>query len=214
MSERTVESRARSDHPRIVRIGVFRVPEDRPSVHEELRGLPSWGTSRWIGRRMMDDPDGAEIAVVSCWDSEAEMAKQVSAGQGLFGPELAAAAGLAVVEVYHCRAWGNWPRPDQPVLLRIFRGSLAEGSRSAAEFDTAAMHQYVSNFERNPRCAAIVAGIDAAATVVLVTLWTSWDAIVTATGGDLRQVLPVTLPGWSIGGSAVHYELIVAETGW
>ncbi len=163
---------------------------------------------------MMDDPVGPEIAVVSMWDSQAQMEEQIRAGQGRFGPELAAAMDSLKVEVLTCRAWGSWPRAEQPVLLRIFRGILGADSRGPEDFDLAAMSRYVSNFERIPRCTAIVAGIDAAGTVVLVTLWTSWDAIVTATGGDLRQVLPITLPGWSIEGSAVHYELILAETRW
>lgn len=161
---------------------------------------------------MLDEPGGPEIAVVSCWNSPGEMEAEATLGWEDSDPELAAAVGSITPEVYLCRAWGHWPRADQPLLLRVFRGSLVEGN--AADFNAAAMAQYVANFERNPRCAAIVAGIDAAARIVLATLWTSWDAIVTATGGDLRQVLPVTLPGWSVGGSAVHYELIASQTCW
>jgi hypothetical protein len=196
----------------VLRIGTFRVPEDRPVVHEELRRLQPWGRSRWIGRRMMDDPEGPEIAVVSSWASPEEMEAEVATGQGRFGSDLAAAMASMTAEVYSCRAWGSWPRDEQPLLLRILRGKLVEGD--AASFDLEAMMRYLANFERNPRCSGILAGIDRAGTVALVTLWTNWDAIVTATGGDLRQVLPVRLPGWTLGGTAVHYEVVVAETYW
>ena len=82
--------------------------------------------------------------------------------------------------------------------------------RDRDRFDSRSAELYLANFEANPSCVAIAGGIRGT-DVMLATLWTDWDAIVTATGGDLSQVLPIQLPGWAVAGSAVHYEVLALQ---
>ncbi len=195
----------------LLRIGTFRVPVQRSAVHAELRALAPipWGRVRWIGRRLIDDPDGAEVCVLSIWDDEHDMDAGVPTGQARFSPDLLAAIQGMRTEVYACRALGTWKREDAPQLMRLFRGELVAGDPNAFVDGTAA--RYLGNFERNSRCVSIAVGLSKDRQVILATLWTSWDAVVTATGGDLRQILPIQLPPYELVGNAVHYELVAAE---
>lgn len=156
----------------------------------------------------MDDPGGPEVIVVSTWRSAEEMEREVESGQHLFSPELRAAVATMTTRTFEVKAFGSWKRESKPVLIRIFTGTVVEGDPGA--FDDAAAATYVSMFESNPRCAGIVAAIGDDGVVVLASLWTNWDAVVTATAGDLRQVLPLRLPGYEVAGNAVHYEVITA----
>jgi hypothetical protein len=195
-----------------LRIGMFRVPEDSPGLHAELRALadPPWGRCRWIGRRLMDDHQNAEILVVTLWDGSDEMDREVAAGQARLSETLRLAAGKADTEIYTCRAYGAWPRDEEPSLIRIFRGQVVEGDPDA--FDAHAASLYLANFAGNSHCVSVAAAVRSSRDVVLATLWTDWDAIVSSTGGDIGQVLPISLPGWAVAGSAVHYEIVAAES--
>ena len=195
----------------LLRVGTFRVPVLKAGVHAELRALAPipWGRCRWIGRRLLDDPNGAEVCVLSIWDDERDMETGIPEGQARFGPELLAAVQGMRTEVYGCRALGTWHREDAPVLMRLFRGRLTAGEPD--EFGDVAAAIYLANFERNPRCVSIAAGLRAEGQVILATLWTSWDAVVSATGGDIRQMLPIQMPPYELVGSAVHYELVAAQ---
>ncbi len=108
-------------------------------------------------------------------------------------------------EIYACRAFGTWTRDRDAALLRIFRGGLTEGDPDELSDTTATA--YVAMFERDYSCCAIAAGIRPGG-IVLITLWTNWESVVSATGGDLRQVLPVRMKAFAVTGSAVHYKLI------
>jgi hypothetical protein len=182
------------------------------AFHSELRSLadPPRGACRWIGRRLIDHPDGEEIVVVSLWNEAQEMDREVLVGRERLSESLRVAARAAHTEVYSCRAYGAWKRDQEPCVVRLFRGGVVEGDPDA--FDSRAAQTYLANFECNPRCASIAAGVRDGGEVLLATLWTSWDAIVTATGGDLRRVLPIRLPGWAVVGTAVHYEIVAAES--
>ncbi len=111
--------------------------------------------------------------------------------------------------VYEIRAYGAWKRDGKPRLIRILNGSVVEGD--PRDFDDAAAKAYVGFFEANRRCVSIVAAIAKDEAVVLASLWTSWDAVVSATAGDLRQLLPIRMPGYAVAGSAVHYEVIATD---
>ncbi len=196
------------NEPSILRITTFRVPADRPTMQAELRRLPRLSSARfrWIGRRLMDDPAGAEIAFVTLWDSAAAMERDIPVAERELSSDFVAVTTGRASQLFSCRAFGRWERDAEPCLLRIFRGGLIEGE--VAAFDPSAAAEYLANFERNPRCASIVAAVREGGVIVLVTLWTNWDAVVSATGGDMRQVLPVKLAGFEVAGSAIHYEAV------
>lgn len=214
-AERSVEdarpSLSRSGD-RVLRIVTFTAPSPDSAIHAELRelGHHRWGSSRWVGRRL-SDARRAEIAIVSLWDDDAEMSREVGLGQQMLSEPMKRAIDGMSTEVYACAAYGAWKRDRDPCVLRIFRGGLIEGDPT--EFDAATAAAYVALFESNPSCVAIAGGIRSGG-IALATLWTSWDSIVAATKGELREVLPVYLPGWAVTGTAVHYEIVTAEGEW
>lgn len=201
-----------ADIPGLLRIATFRALPEGSGVAAALRSLGDqrWGRARWVGRRLLDDPTGMEVVVVSLWDDGPEMEQEVGTGQTRMTRELRAAVETVATDVYTCRAYGAWRRDAPPCLVRIFRGRLTAGD--PAHFDARRMAELLRLVEPNPRCASIAVGIDAAGAVVLASLWTTWDAVLGASGRDLRRVLPLRLPGFDIDGAAVHYELVAAES--
>ncbi len=195
----------------VLRIGTFRLPEVSTARNSELRALavPPSGECRWIGRRLLDYSEGEEIVVVSLRPDIAGAGLEDAAGQLRLGDDLGAAARTGATEAYRCRAHGAWDRTRRPSVVRLFRGTVVEGDPD--RFDSRSAELYLANFEANPSCVSIAAGVRGT-DVMLATLWTDWDAIVTATDGDLSQVLPIRLPGWVVAGSAVHYEVLAAES--
>ncbi len=141
---------ARPAEELVIRVGTFRVPEDNPGVSAELRALakPDWGRCRWVGRRLIDDPQGAEIVVVSLWPDRDDMDREVASGQIRLSDSLRRAAEGARTEIYTCRVYGAWQRQVEPCLVRIFRGKVVEGDPDA--FDSSAAGRYLANFEGNP----------------------------------------------------------------
>lgn len=190
-------------------VGTFRVPDVSTARNSEFRALavPLSGECRWIGRRLLDYPEGEEIVVVSLRPDVGEPDPEVTAGHVRLGDDLGAATRTAT-ETYRCRAHGAWERTRRPAVVRLFRGSVVEGDPD--RFDSRSAELYLANFEANASCVAIAAGVRGK-DVMLATLWTDWDAIVTATDGDLRQVLPIRLPGWAVAGGAVHYEVVAVQ---
>jgi hypothetical protein len=158
----------------------------------------------------MDDNQGAEILVVTLWDGSEEMDRQIAARQPGLSEALRLAAENSEAALYSCRAYGAWRRDVDPCLIRIFRGRVVEGDPDA--FDTRAASLYLTHFQANTHCVSIAAAVRAGREVVLATLWTDWDAIVSSTGGDVGQVLPIRMPGWAVAGRAVHYEIVAAES--
>jgi hypothetical protein len=197
----------------LIRVATFRVPEDNPNVHAEIRGFddPRWGRARWVGRRLMDDAAGPEIVSMTLWDTEAAMERAASDAQSLLSPQLRASAAAMQLEIYACRAYGAWKRSAEPMLLRVFRGSVVEGEQVV--FDDAAAASYLRNFSDDVSCASAVAGVRNGTEVLLASLWTDWDAVVRATAGDVRQILPFRLPPWAVSGSAAHYEILAVTRG-
>lgn len=201
---------ARPDGEKILRIAVFRVPEDNPSLHEELRHLadPERVRCLWVGRRVGEDPRTTEITVVTLVDGPDGMGDDVAIVPGGFSTALAAAVQSLETEEYSCRAYGAWQRQIEPCLVRLFRGQVVEGDPEA--FNSSAAALYLASFESNPRCCSIAAAVRSERDVVIATLWTDWDAIASATEDAVGQVRRIRLPGWGVAGSAVHYELLAA----
>jgi hypothetical protein len=194
----------------VLRIATFGVDPNDAQVHVELRRVSKgWGWCRWVGRRV-EGTDRAEIAVVSAWDDQAEMSRAVEARRQQVTERFRAYSDTVHVEVHPWRVYGAWNREMPPAVLRILRGRVVEGDARA--FDDEARRQYRSVFEDSPECNAVAAGLDEDGIVVSASLWTSWDAIARATGGYLALVLPYTRPGWAVEGSAVHYELVIADS--
>lgn len=195
----------------LVRVGTFRLPVDQPELQSELRRVAesSGPRSRWIGRRLLDDASGTEVAIVSVWESLDEMEQEKLGTHQLLSAELRIAVNGMVTEIYPCPAYGAWKREENPRLLRILRGHLVEGDPASLDAGTAT--RYLAGFEANPSCSAIAAGLLPTGHAVVATLWTSWDALLTETGGDFAPAQPVFMPGWSLSGTAAHYELVASN---
>jgi hypothetical protein len=195
----------------LLRLNTFPVPEGSTQIHTELRAYADqpYGRCRWVGRRLADEPPAVEMVALWVWDDPAEMDRTMQLRRRSYSEELNRVLVGTRPRVYDCRVYGAWKRDKEPCLIRIFRGTVSEGDPAA--FGGPVLANYLAMFEANPSCVSIVAGVREDRDVVLATLWTDWDAIVTATRGDIRQVLPLRLPGWAVEGSALHYEIVAAE---
>jgi hypothetical protein len=165
----------------------------------------------FAGRRQPEE--GGERVIVSVWSSFEAMAEGLDEGRSADPGELAHIPNAEVVTV---RALPlavalEFDRSATPAILRVFSGETRPGllgeyidqARAGTYADAMAAH--------GPT--ALYLGIDAPDRFVTVSLWTEWDRIATATGGNVRNPVAARHHQLLAGGTAVHFEILPNTAG-
>jgi heme-degrading monooxygenase HmoA len=177
----------------------------RTEMLPDLRKLPGL-IDVHVGRH--GSSELGDRIVASVWRDRDAMVRAM--GQSLatstFHPEHMSETTDQVLEVHALAFAIRFAPPSAATILRVFRGSVRPGelepyieeSRAGTIADTEA--------GRGPN-AIYLAPVEADR-FVTVSLWRSWDAIETATGGDVHRPIVTKDPRRIIGMDVVHYEVI------
>jgi hypothetical protein len=197
----------------VIRLFGFR--PTRPSFDNVLRdwivpaicGQPGV-IDAYAGRRGPDEL-GPRL-VVSAWESAEAMAFAFGASARLNGLDPEAVDGIADASAEVRRAeiaeWSG-PLPDRPRIIRIIRGTAQAGgleayiaeARAGVAADIAAGHGPTAFY------LARGAGEDS---FVAISVWTAWEAIEQATGGDIRRPTATRHPELIASWEAAHFEAL------
>lgn len=177
----------------------------RTQMLPDLRTLPGL-IDVHVGRH--GSSELGDRVVASVWQDRETMVRAMgeSLSTSTFHPEHMSETTDQVLEV-HGLAFGiRFAPPSEATVLRLFRGTVRPGelepyieeSRAGTIADTAA--------GRGPN-AIYLAPVETDRFVTL-SLWRSWEAIETATGGDVHRPIVTKDPRRIIGMDVVHYEVI------
>lgn len=97
-------------------------------------------------------------------------------------------------------------QPTEPQVLRIFRGAVREGELNA--YVDEARAGTIADIEAGHGPHALYLGVDPPTEFVTVSLWDDWDAIESATGGDIRRPVATRHADRLTRGTAQHYEVV------
>jgi len=182
----------------------------RRALSGPLRALPGV-RAVFAGRR--EPEEGGERVIVSVWPSLEAMADALDDGRHRDAAELPliADARLAELRVMPLALAVEFERSEPSSILRVFSGQTRPGelapyvedARSGTYADVMAAH--------GP--AALYLGIEPPDRFLTVSLWTSWDRIQAATGGNVRQPVATRHAHRLAGGSAIHYEILPHTAG-
>ena len=182
----------------------------RRAVRGPLRSVP--GVSAvFAGRRQPEE--GGERVIVSVWSSFEAMAEGLAEGRSDEPGELAYVPNAEVVTV---RALPlavalEFDPSATPTILRVFSGETRPGllvdyieqARAGTYADVMAAHGPI----------ALYLGIDEPDHFLTVSLWTAWERIAAATGGNVRNPVATRHRQLLAGGTAVHYEILPNTAG-
>jgi hypothetical protein len=100
----------------------------------------------------------------------------------------------------------RFERPDDPRILRVFRGEVRPGQLDAY-VDAARAGTYAdASAEHGPH--VLYLAVDRPSHFLTVSLWSDWSRIEAATGGDIHQPIATRHAERLVGGSASHFELL------
>jgi hypothetical protein len=154
----------------------------------------------YAGRAGPDDV--GERVVVSVWESP----KGQDAPVGLLDLERSASIARTTVEAFPLILSLPFKLNEEARILRVFRGQARPGelelyvaeARDGTYADVAAAHGPV----------ALFLGIAEPDRFITVSIWTAWDNIEAATGGDLRTPVATRHAERLVSGTATHYEIV------
>ncbi len=177
----------------------------RTEMLPDLRKLPGL-VDVHVGRH--GSSELGDRIVASVWRDRDAMVRAMgeSLSTSTFHPEHMSETTDQVLEVHELAFGIRFAPPSAATILRVFRGSVRPGelepyieeSRAGTIADTEA--------GRGPN-AIYLAPVEADR-FVTVSLWRSWDAIETATGGDVHRPIVTKDPRRIIGMDVIHYEVI------
>ena len=193
---------------------VFRFRPERPEFDGFLRAqmVPDIRLSPGlldvhVGRRGPDQGDDRLVATV--WADRASMVAAVgdSLETSTFHPERLVDTIDRTLLTLDLRVLLSFEGSEPPALLRFFRGEVRPGELDAYVDETRAGTLADAEAGRGP-CMLYLA-IDPPDRFVTLSLWPSWQAIETATGGDIRRPLTTKDTSRLIGMDIAHYEVVV-----
>lgn len=100
---------------------------------------------------------------------------------------------------------------DDPRILRVFRGQTRPGELE--RYVDAAREGTFQDVSEQHGPAALFLAVAPPDRFVTVSVWTAWDHIEAATGGNLRQPIATRNTEWLLAGSALHYEIVPNSLG-
>ena len=154
--------------------------------------------------RSGSDDQGPRLAA-SIWELDAPAEQPPAVLVDLLDGERAAGA-ESTLEVLPLAVALPFVQPEEPRILRLFRGqtlpgdldSYVEAARDGTYEDVMAEH--------GP--AALFLAIRRPDEFVTLSVWTAWDNIAAATGGNLRQPIATRHAHRLARGTAEHYEIV------
>jgi|SRR6478736_3418525 len=162
------------------------------------------------GRR--DTESGGDRIVATVWESRAAMIDVVGATleQSPFFPDRLAQTVDRSLDTLDIRIELPFSTAEPPALLRLFRGTVRPGELEdyVSEVRTGTLAD--SDAGRGP--AALYLATDPPDGFVTVSLWSSWEAIALATGGDIERPTITKDSRRLVGIDVAHYETVREAT--
>jgi heme-degrading monooxygenase HmoA len=177
----------------------------RTEMLPDLRKLPGL-VDVHVGRH--GSSELGDRVVASVWQDRDAMVRAMGASlsTSTFHPEQLAETTDQALEV-HALAFGvRFGTPSAATVLRFFRGRVRRGELEPYIEESLAGTIADTEAGRGPNAIYLApAGSDR---FVTLSLWRSWDAIETATGGDVHRPIVTKDPRRIVEMDVVHYEVI------
>jgi hypothetical protein len=177
----------------------------RTEMLPNVRGLPGLLAAH-AGRRDLDT--GADRIVATVWESRAAMIASVGASleQSPFYPDRLAQTVDRALDTLDIRIELPFSTTEPPALLRLFRGQVRPGELEdyVSEVRTGTLAD--ADAGRGPT--ALYLATDPPDGFVTVSLWSSWEAIALATGGDIERPTITKDSRRLVGIDVAHYETV------
>jgi hypothetical protein len=199
---------------------VLRVFRFRPVVSEfdgfmRAEMLPAVGRLPGLlavhaGRR--DTESGGDRIVATVWKSRAAMIDVVGATleQSPFFPDRLAQTVDRSLDTLDIRIELPFSTAEPPALLRLFRGTVRPGELE--DYVSEVRTGTLADAEAGRGPAALYLATDPPDGFVTVSLWSSWEAIALATGGDIARPTITKDSRRLVGIDVAHYETVRETT--
>lgn len=200
----------------VLRVYRFRCSESEPGLDDAMRDrvLPelvgaTGMRAAYAGRRGAGQD--VERAVASVWDcGGTEIASPPESAVLERSGHADALAGSVTVDVLSLAVAIAADRSERPHILRVFRGQVLDGQLD--RYIAMARRGALADLETNDGLVALYLSTERPARFVTVSVWTSWSAIESATGGNIRSPMATRNAGLIETGNAMHYEMFAG--GW
>jgi hypothetical protein len=171
----------------------------------DLRKLPGL-VDVHVGRHGSNEL--GDRVVASVWQDRDAMARAMgeTLSTSTFHPEHMSETTDQVLEVHELAFGIRFASPSAATVLRLFRGSVRPGELETYIEESHAGTIADTEAGRGPN--SIYLAPVGADRFVTLSLWPSWDAIETATGGDVHRPIVTKDPRRIVDMAVVHYEVI------
>jgi hypothetical protein len=199
--------------PSPIRLLTFRPTEAPSLVDRDIRAAVTSGRLGGPGQRHLivgrrgSDTDGERV-IVSVWDTDGSMAAWAGGPFTEIVAEQTLIPGIDVrgLEVLPVAVALGLVHATEPQVLRIFRGAVRDGELDA--YIGEARAGTIADIEAGHGPHALYLAVDPPTTFLTVSLWDDWDAIESATGGDIRRPVATRHADRLTRGTAQHYEVV------
>ncbi len=159
----------------------------------------------YVGRRGADE--SGDRVVASVWESATALADALLlSADERFDYEQSAEVTDGVLETLPIALEYQPDEAVPPSILRIFRGEVRPGEAARYAEETGAM--LAADVDAGHGPTALFLGIDEPDRVVTISAWVDWEALETATGGNLTRPIATRRSERLVRGAADHYELV------
>jgi len=178
----------------------------RTEMLPDLRKLPGL-VDVHVGRH--GSSELGDRVVASVWQDGDAMARAMGGGSlstSTFHPEHLGETTDQLLEVHALAYAVSFAQPSAATVLRLFRGRVRPGELERYIEESLAGTIADADAGRGPN--AIYLAPTGTDRFVTLSLWQSWDAIETATGGDVHRPIVTKDPRRIVEMDVVHYEVI------
>lgn len=150
--------------------------------------------------------------VGSIWQSRDAMVKGMgdSLARPVFHPERIDETTDRTLEIHELAFAIRNEQPTPPTILRLFRGGVRPGELDPYVDEAHAGTLADSDAGRGPK--AIYLAPVPPDRFITMSLWPSWEALQTATGGDVHRPIVTRDPRRIVDMDVIHYEVIPEES--
>jgi heme-degrading monooxygenase HmoA len=158
--------------------------------------------------------DGAngERILATIWESRAAMTAEIGEESviGRFHPERLEELSSSRLDILPVEVAVTFDRAEQPSILRVFRGEVQPGRLD--EYAEEARTGTIADGETNEGLVALYLAAERPSRFLTVSAWTTWSAIETATGGNVRSPIATRNARLIATGAPTHYEIVPATS--
>lgn len=164
----------------------------------------------YVARSSADD-DGERV-IASIWESRDAMAAELgeSAVLGRFHPERLEELTSSRLDVMPVAVAVRYEREAAPAILRVYRGEVREDELDL--YVDEARSGTTADGKTNLGLIALYLGTERPSRFITISAWGGWEAIETATGGNIRHPMATRNAVRIASGTAAHYEILPATT--